>query len=309
MGINEVISKSKNKIYFVKINNNRKNHMYLEKPVKDMNFLELMKEYSKKEKLIFGSESNLDGRNYELIEAILSKSKNKVLKLDYLVELLSDECISKNVKKKFIKLYVHLYNERELLYVLDKDSKVIDEQLKREIVRNAVDLFEEDILIKYFDFTNINLEYVIRVLNCLSIQGKVNILNRITNSKIQEKAVLNQVEKLEFEDAKQLYEKILLFDYNIIEEFYISQIRNLDGKIVNKFFNEIEYMSPRLAKEFDRVIGVKSVDETIEYINSNDVNKGGMIYLCKSFKMEDKQRVYDSLISEQDKKVYLEILN
>ena len=113
---------------------------------------------------------------------------------------------------------------------------------------------------------------------------------------------LEEVAKLDFNCAKELYEKVILFGYEDIENFYIKKIKSSNSENVYNIVNQIEYISPNLAKEFDKLIEHKNPDEVIDYINNNDVKKGGIIYLNRMFNFDDKKKVFSSLKKEEDRK-------
>ena len=115
-------------------------------------------------------------------------------------------------------------------------------------------------------------------------------------------------EEINIEDSVLTYfdnssiEKVILYDYEQIEKFYIDRIKSSNSETVFDIVNKIDYISPNMAKELDVFIEHKCVSEVIDYINNNDVRKGGIIYLNRMFNFEDKKQVFYGLDKEEDRK-------
>lgn len=286
-----------------------KRYTSLQKPVRDMSFEEVCKEFGKKEKIIFSLDDDFDGRNFDLLRRILEDNPKKNFRVDYLVKILNDDKISKSVKVDFVEKFIHFYDENDLITILNLENKKVCESVKRNITRICVEKLPEDVLIEYYDYTNIETGYLRRLLKCISVEGKINILNSLNNKDLKEKLLIEQTKKMEFEEAKQLYEKVVLYDYEQIEKFYIDRIRASDSEKVLEIVNKIDYMSINLVKELDKLIEHKNVDEVIDYINNNNVKKGGIIYFNRMFSLEDKKKVFYGLNKEEDRKNALVIFN
>lgn len=303
-----ILGRIKNTLKLARNRVRRKKYVLLQKPVNQMCYEEVKKEFYRKEKNIFSQDGNFEGRNYELISQFLTKNQNENFKINYFVKLINNNDISKNVKIKFINNFINLYEINELLELLDINLKTFEQVYKFEIVKNNVEKLSENILIKYFDFTDINLKYLKNLLDNLSVDGKIAILNKIsiTNKmsqrQIAKKLSEEQIGKLDFDEGRKLCENLIVYDFGDIENYYINQIKKCDVSKVYKIMNNIEYISPKLAYEFDQVIEVKEVNEVIDYINNNRVNKGGIIYLNRKFDLENKQKVFYSLNDIENRK-------
>lgn len=297
-----ILNKIKTKLRLAKNKVKGRKYTSLQKPVQDMTYEEVSKELAKKEKVIFSLDNNFEGRNFELIKKFLIENRKEDFKIDYLVKIQNNSNISKSVKINFIEKFISIYQESELLKLLNIGVDKINDNTKRLIVRLCVEKLPEDLLLRYFDYTYIELGYLRKLLNRISIDGKITILNNLNNKKVKEKLFLEEVDKLDFNCAKELYEKVILFGYEDIENFYIKKIKSSNSENVYNIVNQIEYISPNLAKEFDKLIEHKNPDEVIDYINNNDVKKGGIIYLNRMFSFDDKKKVFSSLKKEEDRK-------
>lgn len=296
------INKIKIKIKLAKNKVKGKKYTSLQMPVRDMSFDEVCKEFQKKEKIIFSLEDNFEGRNFDLLKRYLVDNPDKNFKINYLVKILNSSSIAKGVKINFLEIFINFYDKEELLKLFDKDESEINESVKRIISRVCVEKLPEDLLIQYYDYTNIEKGYLRRLLKCVSIDGKVSILNKLNNNELKETLLLEQTKKMEFEEAKELYEKVILYEYEQIEDFYIDRIKSANLEKVLEIVNKMEYISPNIAKELDKFIEHKNADEVIEYINNNDVKKGGVIYLNRMFDFEEKKKVFYGLDRDTDRK-------
>lgn len=297
-----ILNKIKTKLRLAKNKVKGRKYTSLQKPVQDMTYEEVSKELAKKEKVIFSLDNNFEGRNFELIKKFLIENRKDDFKIDYLVKIQNNSNIAKSVKINFIEKFISIYQESELFKLLNISVDKINDNTKRLIVRLCVEKLPEDLLLKYFDYTYIELGYLRKLLNRISIDGKITILNNLNNKKVKEKLFLEEVDKLDFNCAKELYEKVILFGYEDIENFYINKIKSSNSENVYNIVNQIEYISPNLAKEFDKLIEHKNPAEVIDYINNNDVKKGGIIYLNRMFSFDEKKKVFNSLKKEEDRK-------
>ena len=296
------INKIKTKIKLAKNKVKGKKYTSLQMPVKDMSFDEVCKEFNKKEKIIFSLEDNFEGRNFDLLKRYLLDNLNEKFKINYLVKVLNNPTISKGVKVNFVEIFINFYEKEELIEILNKNENEVNESIKRIISRVCVEKLPEELLIKFYDYTNIEKGYLKRLLKCVSIEGKVEILNKINNNDLKEQLLIEQTKKMNFDEAKELYEKVILYEYEQIESFYMDRIRSSNSETVFDIVNKIDYISPNIAKELDKFIEHKNADEVIEYINNNDVKKGGVIYLNRMFDFEDKKKVFYGLDSDEDRK-------
>ena len=297
-----IFNKIKTKLKLAKSKMKGRKYTSLQMPVRDMSFEEVCKEFYKKEKVIFSLEDNFEGRNFDLLKKFLLDNPKENFKIDYLVKVLNDDNISKGVKVNFVEIFINFYEKEDLLKLFDKNDNEVNESVKRTISRVCVEKLPEELLIQYYDYTNIEKGYLRRLLKCVSIEGKVNILNKLNNKELKESLLLEQTNKMDFDEAKELYEKVILYDYEQIENFYIDRIKSSDSETVLDIVNKIDYISPNVAKELDKLIEHKSVSEVIDYINNNDVKKGGVIYLNRMFNFEDKKQVFYGLDKEEDRK-------
>lgn len=297
-----IFNKIKTKLKLAKTKVKGKKYTSLQMPVKDMDFKDVCEEFYKKEKIIFSLDDNFEGRNFDLLKRILVDNPKENFRIDYLIQILNNSAISKGVKVNFVEMFINVYSDDELLQIFDKSDAEISDNVKRNIARVCIERLPENMVIEYFDYTNIHLGYLRRLLKNVSIDGKVEVLNKLKNKELKEKLLLEQTKKLEFNDAKELYEKVVLYDYEEIENFYIERIKLANEDSVLEILNKIEYISPNIAKAFDELIEHKNADEVIEYINDNEVKKGGVVYLSRMFSFDDKKKVFESLDREEDRK-------
>ncbi len=292
----------KNKLKLTKEKFRSKKYVYLQKPICDMSYKEALKEFKIKEKIIFEQEGNFEGRNKDLIEKVIYKSKDNDLAINYLKKILNSNNISKGIKVEYIKCFSNLYDENELCKIMTLEDAQIEEQYKVLIVREGIEKLPEDILLKYFDYTNIDEKYVRRIIKNVSIDGKITILNHLKDDKLKEKLLLEETMYMGFDDTKKMYEEVILYGYREIEDLYIEKVKTLNSEDALQIINQINYISPKLANELDKVVEHMDVDGVIEYINNNEVNKGSIIYLNRKFCLEDKKKVFYNLISENNRK-------
>lgn len=297
-----LFNKIKTKLKLSKNRAKGKKYTTLQKPVKDMAYEEVCEEFYKKEKIIFSLDDDFDGRNFDLIKKFLQDNPKENFRIDYLIKVLNNSKISKSVKVDFVEKFIHFYDEKQLLVILDMDDNIINENVKRNIAKICVEKLPEELNIQYYDYTNIDKGYLRRLLKNVSIEGKITVLNRLNNKELKEKFLIEETKKLEFDEAKQLYENVILYDYEQIEKFYIDRIKSSDSEKVFEIVNRIDYISPSVAKELDNFIEHKSVDEVIDYINNNDVKKGGVIYFSRMFSFDDKKKIFNGLNREEDRK-------
>lgn len=302
-----IFEKIKEKIKLAKTKFRGKRFVYLQKPVQDISYEEALIEFNIKEKTIFEREGNFEGRNKELIEKVIFKSRDNDFAINYLLKILNDDNITKGVKVEFIQQFCELYDDNELCKILSLKNDKVNEQFKIQIVRRTIERLPEEFLIQYFDYTNIEVKYIRRLLKNVSVEGKITILNRLKNDKIKERLLLEETEHMKFSDIKKMYEQVILYGYKEIEDLYLKKIKTSDSKNALYVINRINYISPKLANELDKVIEYKNADEVIEYINNNEVNKGSIIYLNRRFSFEDKKKVFYNLKSEEDRKKALVI--
>ncbi len=292
----------KNKLKLTKEKFRSKKYVYLQKPICDMSYKEALKEFKIKEKIIFEQEGNFEGRNKDLIEKVIYKSKDNDLAINYLKKILNSNNISKGIKVEYIKCFSNLYDENELCKIMTLEDAQIEEQYKVLIVREGIEKLPEDILLKYFDYTNIDEKYVRRIIKNVSIDGKITILNHLKDDKLKEKLLLEETMYMGFDDTKKMYEEVILYGYREIEDLYIEKVKTLNSEDALQIINQINYISPKLANELDKVVEHMDVDGVIEYINNNEVNKGSIIYLNRKFCLEDKKKVFYNLLSENNRK-------
>ena len=292
----------KNKLKLTKEKFRSKKYVYLQKPICDMSYKEALKEFKIKEKIIFEQEGNFEGRNKDLIEKVIYKSKDNDLAINYLKKILNSNNISKGIKVEYIKCFSNLYDENELCKIMTLEDAQIEEQYKVLIVREGIEKLPEDILLKYFDCTNIDEKYVRRIIKNVSIDGKITILNHLKDDKLKEKLLLEETMYMGFDDTKKMYEEVILYGYREIEDLYIEKVKTLNSEDALQIINQINYISPKLANELDKVVEHMDVDGVIEYINNNEVNKGSIIYLNRKFCLEDKKKVFYNLLSENNRK-------
>ena len=297
-----VIGKIKSKLKLAKSKMKGKKYTSLQMPVRDMQFDEVCEEFYKKEKIIFSVDDNFEGRNFDLLKRFLINNPKENFKIHYLVKILNNPIISKSVKVNFVEIFINFYEKEEVIEILNKNENEVNENVKRIISRVCVEKLPEELLIKFYDYTNIEKGYLKRLLKCVSVDGKVEVLNKINNNELKEQLLIEQTKKMNFDEAKELYEKVILYDYEQIEKFYIDRIKSSNSETVFDIVNKIDYISPNMAKELDVFIEHKSVSEVIDYINNNDVRKGGIIYLNRMFNFEDKKQVFYGLDKEEDRK-------
>lgn len=302
-----VFERIKNKLKLAKSRATGKRYVAIQKPVADMEYKEASKEFYKKEKIIFANEGSFNGRNKELVKKVIFQSKDNDLAIGYFTRMLNNNDVPKGVKYEFINNFCDLYDDNELLKILSIDERIINNQFKIQIVRKCIDKVPEEMLIQYYDYANFQISYVRKILENVSVDGKIIILNRIKNDKIREKLMLEEVKKLEFDDAKRLLEEVILYGYKEIQDFYINEIKSSDKEKVLNLLNGFRYISPDLAEELDKVIEPMDVDEVIEYINNNEVRSGGIIYLTRKFDFATKKKIFDNIKSLDTRKASLVI--
>lgn len=299
----KIFEKIKSTLKLAKSKAKGKRYAALQKPVSEMNYSEAFKEFSKKEKIIFAQEGNFTGRNKELINKVIFNSKDNDLAIGYFTKLLNNQKISKGIKFEYIQNFCNLFDDNELSKILSMDEKEVGNQFKIKIVRETIERVSEDNLIKYYDYANIKNEYIRRLLdNVLSINGKITILNRINNLNIREKFLKEELKKLDFDDSVKLMKQVNLYGYNEIEEFYIKKIKESDSNDIFNLLNKFDYVSTDMACELDKIIEEKNCDEVIEYINSNDIGNGGLVYFSRNFNTADKIKIFNSLDKVENRK-------
>lgn len=279
-----------------------KKYVAIQKTVADLTYKEALKEYNKKIDAIFESEGNFVGRNKDLIQKVVFECKDNDFALYYLQEIVQNMEISKGIKMDFIQSFFSNYDDNELCKLIKMDDSEFDPQFKTQIVRNTPESFSEDTIIKYFDYTNIDHDYINRVMKCLSLDGKIKILNQLKDDKFKEKILIEETEKLDFIQAKKVYEKIPILDYKQIEKFYVKRIQTVGQSEALNIINELDFISPSLATVLDEKLDNKNPDDVINYINNNDVKKGGIIYLNRKFDFDEKMKVFENLEKVEDRK-------
>ncbi len=284
-----------------------KRYVYLQKPVKDMSYNEACKEVMQKESIIFCGVDKFNGRNGELIKKVIFESKNNDFAIDCLVKLLNNDIISKSVKIDFIDKFCTFFDDNELCRIIGKND--IDDNFKVLIVRRVVDRIPEEFIIKYFDYTNPDIEYLKKVLKNVSVDGKIDILNNLSKDEVKKELLIDEVNNLEFNDAKKMYEQVVVYGYKEIEDFYIKKIETLNSEQALEMLKEMSYISPSLAEAFDKTIEPKDVKEVVDYINNNSVKKGGLIYLNRKFNVQDKKEIFYNIKNEEIRKNALVIFS
>ena len=298
----KLFDKLKTKIKLATNKAKGKKYVSIQKPVKELTFKEALKEYNKKVDAIFENEGNFNGRNKELIKRIVFDSKDNDFAIYYLQDVVQNMEISKGVKMEFIQTFLSNYDDNELCKLIQIDDKEFDPQFKIQIVRNSPESFSENTIIKYFDITNIKHDYISRIMKCLSLDGKIEILNNLNDDKLKEKIILEETENMEFEQAKKIYEKIPVLDYKQIEKFYIKRVETAGQSEALNIINGLDFISPNLAVALDEKLENKNPDDVIDYINNNDVKKGGIIYLNRKFDFDEKVKVFENLNDVEDRK-------
>lgn len=284
-----------------------KKYVSIQKPVKDLTYKEALKEYNKKIDAIFEHEGNFEGRNKDLIQRVVFESKDNDFAIYYLQDIIQNMEISKGVKMEFIQSFFSNYDDNELCKLIKMDDKEIAPQYKIQIVRNTPESFSEQTILKYFDITNIEHNYVTRVMKCLSVDGKIELLNKLKDDKFKEKIVLEETEDMDFDQAKKIYDKIPILDCKQIENFYIKRLEKVGETEALNIINGLDFISPNLATVLDEKLDNKNTDDVINYINDNDVKKGGIIYLSRKFDFDEKLKVFENLEKVEDRKNAIKI--
>ncbi len=279
-----------------------KKYVAIQKTVKELTYKEALKEYNKKIDAIFEHEGNFVGRNKDLIEKIVFDCKDNNFAIYYLQDVVQNLEISKGIKMEFIQAFFQKYDDNELCKLIQMDDNEFDSQYKKQIVRNTPESFSEDVVLKYFDITNIEHNYISRIMNCLSVDGKIEIFNKMKDDKLKEKVLLEETEKMNFDEAKKIHDEVKLLDYKHLEEFFINRIKTKGQSEALNIINEFDYISPELATVLDEKLEIQNVNEVIDYINHNEVKKGGMIYLNRKFDFNEKLKVFESLRDINDRK-------
>ena len=298
----KIFEKIKSRLKLAKSKVKGKRYVALQKPVNDMTYKEANKEFSKKEKIIFAQENNFIGRNKELVKKVIFESKNNDLAINYFIDMINNSETPKGVKYEFIHTFFDFYDDNELSKILSMKDDVVNNQYKVQIVRKCIDRVSEDLLLKYYDYTNIKTEYIRKILSKISVDSKIIILNRLKNKKLKEKLLIEEIEKSNFNDARKLLEQVILYGYKEIEDFYIKKIKNADTETALELINEFDFISPELAIELDKIIEPKDVDDVINYINENSVKQGGIIYLSRKFSLNNKLKIFYGLNKDEDRK-------
>lgn len=293
--------KINNKIKLVQAKVRGKKYVQLQKPVQDMSYGEIAKEFLRKKNALFNQNDGFSGRNFDLIKRYIFEKKDNSFAIDYFVKLLKSEDISLSVKFDFIHSFCQFFDDNELCMIMSMEDEVLDKKYKIQVVEELPERIPEDFILQYFDYTNISIRYVEKIMKCISVDAKIKVLNLISNDEIKQELLRKEVKNLDFEEAKKLYEGTNLYEYKEIEDFYIKEIKTSGMKKALSLLNEMGYISPGLAKVFDKIIKPKGVEEVIEYINDNSVKKGGIIYLTRKFKIEDKKEVFYKLENEEDR--------
>ena len=268
-----------------------KKYVSIQKPVKDLTYKEALKEYNKQIDAIFEHEGNFEGRNKDLIQRVVFESKDNDFAIYYLQDIIQNMEISKGVKMEFIQSFFSNYDDNELC----------------KLVRNTPESFSEQTILKYFDITNIEHNYVTRVMKCLSVDGKIELLNKLKDDKFKEKIVLEETEDMDFDQAKKIYDKIPILDCKQIENFYIKRLEKVGETEALNIINGLDFISPNLATVLDEKLDNKNTDDVINYINDNDVKKGGIIYLSRKFDFDEKLKVFENLEKVEDRKNAIKI--
>lgn len=298
----KIKEKINNKIKLVQSKIRGKKYVHLQKPIQDMSYGEVEKEFLRKENIIFTQENSFVGRNFDLTQRFVFDKKDNNFAIDYFIKLINNDNISKSIKLNFIHCFCRFFDDNEVCAILNMEKEKVDEQYKIRLVKEVPEKIPEELILEYFDYTDINLDYVKKTINELTVDGKITLLNTINDDEIKEKVIGEEVKKLEFEEAKKIYEQVIFFEYNKIEEFYIKEIKNMQPEEASSLLNEMSYISPNLSKAFDKVIKPKNVQEVIDYIDNNDVKKGGIIYLNRKFSLDDKKNVFYNLKNEEKRK-------
>ncbi len=299
----KIFEKIKSTLKLAKSKAKVKKYVALQKPVSEMNYNEALKEFSKKEKIIFAQEGNFIGRNKELISKVIFNSKDNDLAIGYFTKMLNNPKLPKGVKFEYIQNFCDLFDDNELSKLLSMDDYEISKQFKIQIVRESIDRVSEENLIKYYDYANIKNEYIRKLLNNItSIKGKITILNRINNVNLRGKFLKEELQKLDFDDSIELMKQVNLYGYKEIEEFYIEKIKESNSDEILELVNKFEYVSTNMADELDKKIQEKNCEEVIDYINSNNVGLGGLIYFSRKFNTNDKIKIFNNLNKIENKK-------
>ena len=288
---------------------NGKKYIYIQQPVKDMKYSEALKELKRKEKFLYETEGKFVGRNKELIEKVVFQCNDNSYSFDYLSKFLNNKKIPKGVKIDFLDKFTQCFDDNEICKIMIMDNEKIDEQYKYIIARNNIERLPENVLLEYFDYTNINESYIRNLLKNISVEGKIEVLTQLKNDELKEKLIDEETSNLEFYDAYKIHQNLKIYDYNKMEKFFINSIEKSESKEVYKILNTLEYISPNIACKLDEKVTIKDVDEVANYINTNNVNKGGIIYLSRCFGNEEKNLLISKLDKQCDRNIVDKILS
>jgi len=298
----KILEKIKSTLKLAKSKTRGKRYVALQKPVSEMTYKEAFKEFNKKEKNIFAQEGNFIGRNKELISKVIFNSKDNDLTIGYFTKILNNGNIPKGVKFEYIQNFSNLFDDNELSKILSMDEHEVGTQFKIQIVRETIERVSEENLIKYYDYANIKNEYIRRLLNNIqSVNGKITILNRLNNKHLREKFLKEEIQKLNFDDSVKMLKQVNLYGYKEIEDYYISKIKESNSENVLDLVNKFEYISTDMASELDKLIMIKNCNEVINYINSNDIELGGIIYFSRKFNTDDKIKIFNGLTKTENR--------
>lgn len=302
-----LFDKIKNKIKLATNKTKGKKYIAIQKPVKDMTYKEALKEYNKKVDGIFEQEGNFVGRNKDLIEKVVFDCKDNDFAIYYLQDVVQNITIPKGIKMEFIQSFCSEFDDNELCKIIKMDDNEIGPQYKTQIIRSTPESFSEDTIVKYFDITNVDYKYVDRVMNCLSVDGKIKVFKQIQDDNLKQKIFKKETENMSFDEVKKFNESVQLLDYNQIEKLYIDRLDKVGKSEALNMINELEFISPDLATALDEKLDYKSAEDVIDYINNNEVKKGGIIYLNRKFEFPDKLKVFEGLEDVEDRKNAIKI--
>ncbi len=302
-----LFEKLKTKIKLATSKAKGKKYVAIQKTVKELTYKEALKEYNKKVDAIFEHEGNFIGRNKDLIQKVVFECKDNDFAIYYLQDVIQNMEISKGTKMDFIQTFLGNFDDNELCNLIKMDDKEIDPQYKTQIVRNTPESFSEKTILKYFDITNINHDYINRIMKCLSLDGKIEVLKKLKDDGLKEKIIKEETEKMDFEQAKKIYDVIPVSDYKQVENFYIKRVETAGEPEALKIINGLDFISPNLATVLDEKLQNQNADDVINYINNNDVKKGGIIYLSRKFDFDEKLRLFENLDDVEDRKNAIKI--
>lgn len=302
-----LFDKIKNKIKLATNRTKGKKYIAIQKPVKDMTYKEALKEYNKKIDGIFGQEGNFVGRNKDLIEKVVFDCKDNDFAIYYLQDVVQNITIPKGIKMEFVQAFCNDYDDNELCKIIKMDDKEIEPQYKTQIIRTTPESFSEDTIVKYFDITNVDYKYVDRIMNCLSVDGKIRIFNQIKDNDLKEQVFLKETENMSLDEIRKINDSVQILDYNQIEKFYIKRLDKSGKEEALNMINELEFISPDLATALDEKLEYSNAEDVIEYINNNEVKKGGIIYLNRKFDFSEKLKVFQGLEKVEDRKNAIKI--